>query len=1011
MRNLNKISNLLRSNKIFLLTLIIFCLLAIPAFYIFELKVRSDVYKATKINLQHELDSKSLALKGHLKDSVSSIRFLSVTPPVSGITQTSANNVVEPLYKVPLDMWQLRLATIFSGFMHTDEHLSQARYIALQNNGQELVRVDRVANKITRIEGAKLQQKGQREYVLKASVLDKNSVYISPINYNRENGQIQIPYVSTYRVAKPVFDTSGEVFAVLVTNYFARELMQSLLFDLPLGVNSYLLNNDDQFLSHPETKLQFGFEFGQDITWDSMFNENQNMNNQAMLSLTNLPTHFYLKQQIMLSDNVVMRPLQLAVSIKTSVLLSEVSKRRNNFMLVLISLFGALLILVWLYQRYINRQLELHSLKEQNSKIIEGSLDAIMLVEQSGVISIANSTAQKNFYLVEKQTNFKQLFLLAEKDKTCLEEALIIGSKLPFEAVYDDKQSQLCFYSITLTRVYDVFTKRNQVAVILRDINALKNTQRQLEKLNETLELKVTQRTTELQTATEQALAASKAKSEFVANISHEIRTPMNGVLGMLEMLNKDTLSDEQIKYVSLARDSADSLMTLINDILYFSKIEAGKLDIDYHSFDVMSLCGDMVSSMSLQAQRKCLEVILNTNKVVDRQLVGDSHRIKQVLINLFNNAIKFTHRGEVSLSLDCEYLSGTELIMSFVIKDTGIGIAKENLETLFDVFTQEDSSTTRHFGGTGLGLSICRKLAQLMSGDITVASVKGEGSCFTARIKLEVAEDKKLNTVLMLNKPLTSALLIGNESVYKNTHDLLVHITTVDICDVMRLNIHKYHNNIVQDLIIVDEEYQFLPKVLNALAPDQHVFILTNLLTEHTLKKAINTNIHYLSKPLTHDQLEYQIASIWTEQACDPVSEEELKSEFDFSKFKVLLVDDNMINTVVAKAILQETKISISIANDGQQALDKLNEEGSDFDIVLMDCQMPNLNGYDATSAIRHGKSGDMYVTVPIIAMTASAMAGDKERCLAAGMNDYITKPINSTTLKNKLAKWLSVS
>ncbi|MBB1292104.1 hypothetical protein [Pseudoalteromonas sp. SR41-4] len=317
---------------------------------------------------------------------------------------------------------------------------------------------------MVRLKGDLLQQKGQRDYMLNASRLDSESVYISPINYNREHGQIQIPYVSTYRVAKPVFNKQGAVFAVLVTNYFADELFNSVTFSSSAGVDVYLLNDQQQFLFHPDPKLRFGFEFGQDITWSSVFSQSQDMSSQATLPFHDLPSHYYLKQRISLENNISMLPLELAVSINTDILLTDVAKRRDHFVLVIISLFTALWLLVCLYQRYINRKLELHTLKERNNKIIENSLDAILTVQEDGLISNANKTALQCFDIIIDHTQFTQLFSLAEGDKSCIDETIAQGSKPSFEGVFIDPQDQQHFYSITLTSVFDIFTQRYQVA-------------------------------------------------------------------------------------------------------------------------------------------------------------------------------------------------------------------------------------------------------------------------------------------------------------------------------------------------------------------------------------------------------------------------------------------------------------------------------------------------------------------------------------------------------------------
>lgn len=1015
MRSPSFYSRMFSTNKVFVFAVFICIVLAVPGLYFYELKARKSVYVSAQDNLKHALETKTQYLKVQLKNSVSAINFLNATPPIPGIRRTTANNGIDPLFDIPVSVWQTRLAEIFNGFMQTDKSLVQARFITLANKGQEIIRVDRLGGKIKRVEGSFLQQKGHRDYMLKASAQAQGSVYISPINYNRENGEIQQPYTSTYRVAKPIFDSQGVVFAVLINNYLAEPLLAQLPENAPDGVDVYLLNSQNQFLYHPDTTMRFGFEFGDDLTWLTVFDESQELANNTTLEIGRSPSHFYLKKQLTFDGDIVMEPLELAVSVNTSNLLQEVTKRRNNFIILLICIFSVLLFLVWLYQRHINRKLEFHSLKEQNNKIIENSLDAIVTVEEGGIICQSNQTAFTCFNLINGETVFTNLLALNAEDQDCIRETIEKGTKPPFEGVYVDENQQQSFYSITLTAIFDVFTQTMQVAAILRNINSLKHTQAQLEKLNGSLEQKVAQRTTELESAIEQALAASKAKSDFVANISHEIRTPMNGVLGMLGMLKEEPLSEQQLHYLNLANSSANSLMTLINDILDFSKIEAGKLDIDEHSFDIISVCSDLITSMALQGQRKGLEVILNTDKVLDRMLVGDSHRLKQILINLLNNAFKFTHQGEVSLSLDCKYLTQEKLLMSFAIQDTGIGIAPESIEKLFDVFTQEDNSTTRHFGGTGLGLSICRKLAQLMGGDILVKTEKGTGSCFIAQIELHVAAQKKLNTPIELAEEIEVGTLIKSDSVFNNVRNLLVKNCKVDSNRILRLDYQFDYDEIKVDLLVIDNSHPELESIISLCEQQnkKYMLILRDLLLNKGVKLSYPENCHVLNKPLTQDEFSFKLASLFgaNNSFLMPPATKDIQTEdkVELSHYRVLLVDDNMINIEVAKAILKETAINIVCASDGVEAIDTLKDpEQTPFDVILMDCQMPNLNGYEATIAIRKGNAGHTYLDVPIIAMTASAMAGDRDRCIAAGMNDYLTKPIKPPTLKNKLAMWL---
>ncbi|MGB5790663.1 ATP-binding protein [uncultured Pseudoalteromonas sp.] len=1015
----NFLSRVAKSNKLILFAVMIFMIIALPSMYIFEQKVRSEIYHTAQIELKRELETKTLSLKKHFTDSVNAIRFLDATPPIKAISRASENQLSDPASATPMAIWKNRLASIFSGFMRTDESILQARYIMLAEGGQEVVRVDRTEQgKITILEGEQLQQKGQRDYVIKTSMLDEHTVYISPINYNRENGKIQQPYISTFRVAKPVFDKNKQVSAVLVTNYYAEQLFKSLTFESPQGTAIYLMNNQGEFLYHPNPELRFGFEFNKSRTWEQESVGAQNMAADKTLPLNNYPQQYTLQKRIYFGNDIAMLPLELAVSVDTQTLLAKVSERRQSFITTLAVFFGVFLVMTMLYQRFINRKLLINSLKEQNNTVIENSLDAIFSISESGKVVQFNNTAKQVFgdILESDNVNFISLFTLNKEDEQCIRETIKNGSKMPFEAMHTDSSGNKYYYSITLSSIYDVFNERYQVAAILRDISSLKNIQAELEGVNTTLELKVSQRTRELERAIDEALAASQAKSDFVANISHEIRTPMNGVLGMLEMLKEDGLSEQQHHYLKLANSSANSLMNLINDILDFSKIEAGKLDIDNHSFDVVTVCSDMINSLALQGQRKGLEVFLHTHNIVDRMVVGDSHRLKQILINLVNNAFKFTHKGEVSLTIGSKYITDTKLQMSFAVKDTGIGIAAENIDKLFEVFTQEDSSTTRHFGGTGLGLSICKKLAQLMGGNISLTSEKGVGSTFTATVELHVAPQKKLNTGIELATSIDVAALIARDNVYNNVCDLLLQTCKVDKSNIVRLDYFSEHDEFEADLLIIDDDH---PQV-NALISfckqydKKYVLILRDMVMNKQSKKVFPDHLHILNKPLTQDEFSYKLASLFGASSefviTPPKSLIEEPVDADLSAYHVLLVDDNMINIEVAKAILKHTKVKITCASDGLEALEALkSNKQQPFNVILMDCQMPNLNGYDTTSEIRNAKAGIEYIHVPIIAMTASAMEGDRERCLTAGMNDYITKPIKPQTLKDKLITWLS--
>jgi signal transduction histidine kinase len=380
-----------------------------------------------------------------------------------------------------------------------------------------------------------------------------------------------------------------------------------------------------------------------------------------------------------------------------------------------------------------------------------------------------------------------------------------------------------------------------------------------------------------------EAKAATEAKSAFLANMSHEIRTPMNGVIGMIELVSHSKLDEEQKDYMEIAKRSAESLMIIINDILDFSKIEAGELTIERVEFDLEKIFSEFIHDQQFQANKKGLKLVLEKQYIRQANVVGDPHRIIQVLNNLLSNAIKFTESGSIIVQYDLNTLDD-HFCLSVMVTDTGIGVSDTSLPTLFDSFSQADMSTTRNFGGTGLGLSISKHLCELMGGCITAQSKLGEGSVFQFSVQLAIPEP----AITQQEKPRTTM------------------------------------------------------------------------------------------------------------------------SSFDFSNLRVLLVEDNLINKEVMIAVLKGLDIKVEHAGDGLVALTILtHSQLLTFDLILMDCQMPNLDGYEATRRIRAGAAGELFCKIPIIALTANTMNSERDKCLAAGMNEYLTKPINTDALKSILAKY----
>jgi len=510
---------------------------------------------------------------------------------------------------------------------------------------------------------------------------------------------------------------------------------------------------------------------------------------------------------------------------------------------------------------------------------------------------------------------------------------------------------------------------------------------------------------------------ATKAKSDFLASMSHEIRTPMNGVIGMLTLLEKTDPNKQQTHYIHLANASATALLTLINDILDFSKIEAGKLEIEHIEFDFLKDLGDFAEVMALRAQKNNNEIVLDFSQVNYTHLIGDKHRIRQIMTNLVGNAIKFTHDGTIIIEakLD-EKLS--KLIVT--IRDNGIGIAAEKLPKLFEAFTQAESSTTRKYGGTGLGLSIVKKLCMIMGGNIEATSVVGEGSTFTFNVKIQILKEKRLplppcdtteKHLLVVDDNLSSL-----ESIYNLLQKFHFNVTMAHEAKEALSSMQNQHFNIVFiDINMEKIDGIKLAKIIRSINEYKNIKLVAMTSIDATKGIDYYTDIGFDSffpKPVTLNDILHTFTRIHTCQTTEATTHKQEDLQIaKIESYKILLVEDNLTNQIVAQAFLEDLHLQCDVANNGQEALDILNANQEEpYNLILMDCQMPILDGYSTTEAIRRGDAGTIYTDITIIAMTANAMHGDKEKCFSHGMNDYIAKPIIAKTFKDTLHKYIEL-
>ncbi|NML16400.1 CHASE domain-containing protein [Azohydromonas caseinilytica] len=654
---------------------------------------------------------------------------------------------------------------------------------------------------------------------------------------------------------------------------------------------------------------------------------------------------------------------------------------------------------------------------ERLAKVVQHTSNAVVIIDERERVTWVNEGFERVFgYRRDDVLGQAPDALLrragADADELQLmRQALWRGTSWRGELHLRDRQDRACWIDIEIQPLREEGPAVVGLMAIASDITASKLAQ---QRLQETLHARE-QAEVALREARARAEEANVAKSQFLANMSHEIRTPMNAIIGMSNLVMDSELDDDQRELLGVVQDSAQSLLSLINDILDFSKIEAGHLEFERIGFDLHEQVAATVRTLGPRAQEKGLALEWAIARDVPRHVVGDPHRLRQVLLNLLTNALKFTLQGGVTLlvSRRPEAQSDGQCTLHFRVRDTGIGIEPDKLQSVFEPFTQADASTTRRFGGTGLGLAICRRLVGLMGGELWAESEPGKGSTFhfTARLGLQAEADDDMPAgdgepqprVLVLDAaPAPDATLQATLAQWQ-----LQPVVVGELAEALRrLESPARHHRAIQSVLVrastlrlqpLEQLASLLPRLCDSATHGRPVILLEDELLPDARSRCFEVRVPWPGKPSSLFDAMTTVEG-FTHSALNPADAGAAGSVGSApARHRILLAEDNVINQKLALRLLEGMGHQVEVVADGQQAVQRAQTEA--FDLILMDVQMPVMGGFEATAALRAHEQ-PLGRHTPIVAMTAHAMVGDRERCLAAGMDGYLSKPVSKLEL-----------
>ncbi|MBL4657898.1 MAG: response regulator [Flavobacteriales bacterium] len=1009
--------------------------------------------------------------------STNDVLFLSHTRPIQEIIK-AINKKDQHNYS----LWQHRLEQIFSRVLDNNSSYLQIRYISISEKGQELVNVIRNTINSQPIASSNPKLIDVSSYISSTIQQSAGNVNFSNIQLKRENKQIVTPHISELLVATPIHQQdSNEPFGIIIINTDFGKFMSELKQHYFTNINIYLANQNGDFIYHPDPSKRFGFEFGKAWLMQDMFPELNSIiaNNEVQKTFTSYTSNNSDKNGVKdsvtgyyslvrFSNNKKQPPLRQLLIYNENSSLERLQYFRDRSLLLGLALsLVALALLVLASQRIalslaqIKRTMEDYKGTGTSLSLPTDSRDEIgvlarnfhnmLIIKQKRDRELAEQKFALDQHAIVTITDTQRIITFANERFTEIshfrvEELVGRNHRILNSSHHDSSFWKEMYLSISNGNVWqaevrnhtkdaDTYWVETTIVPFTTDDGSPQN--------YISIQTDITKRKkSELALIQSKKVAeeAALAKSGFLASMSHEIRTPINGELGMIGLLLNSDLNSNQQHKAKLVQLNAKSLLTLINDILDFSKVDAGKLELEMMDFDLRSQLDELVESMAHRAQEKGLEIVLDTTGVEQSLVIGDPGRLQQIFTNLVGSAIKFTQEGGVVIRAALKELDENNLIFYGSVSDTGIGIPDHKISTLFDSFTQADTSTTRKYGGTGLGLAIAKKLCWLMGGSISAQSELGKGSLFERTLPLKCSKNSKRVVPQIKTDELHLLVVDDNATNRDALRGQLEHwgsqvseardgLSALELCRLRAESTSKMFDVAFLDMQIPGmdgtELYSLFRK--DHRFDSMKLIMMTSISQpgdeQHFAKLGYSV---YFPKPATTENLFLALPiavkngktieitnSLVTPHyvknlAYNPPTT--FQSDTWPTGTSILLVEDNHINQEVALGLLDAMGLNADSVPNGQEAITILKQTPEDarYTLVLMDCQMPIMDGFTASQNIRAGNASEYNQNIPIIAMTANAMKRDSEACLDAGMDDYLSKSIDLETLNIALRKWL---